>query len=245
MAIASALGGGDRDGPAGFGSGRRRRCWRPGSCRRSSRFWSAGRGRRGRRRSRTAETNALRRVARKTWLFFETFVGDDDHWLPPDNFQEVPDGRVAHRTSPTNQGLLLLSTLAAHDLGYLGLSALADRLEKTFDTFDRMEKHWGHFYNWYNTQTLQVLPPAYISTVDSGNLLGCLVALKQGLKEKAAAPLDRPGGRGAGSGRHARPRRRSAATGSTLTGPAPRRDARRPARAGTTGSAGSTGRSSS
>ena len=85
-------------------------------------------------------------------MFFETFVGDDDHWLPPDNFQEVPDGRIAHRTSPTNMGLLLLSTLAAHDLGYIGLGTLVERLEKTFDTLDRLEKHWGHFYNWYDTR---------------------------------------------------------------------------------------------
>ena len=150
-----------------------------------------------------AERRALRRIARKTWHFFETFVGDDDHWLPPDNFQEVPDGRVAHRTSPTNPGSCSLSTLAAHDLGYIGLGALVERLERTFDTFDRMEKHWGHFYNWYDTRTLQPLPPGYISTVDSGNLLGCLVALKQGLLEKAEGPVTGPGG-DRGVGRHAR-----------------------------------------
>jgi cyclic beta-1,2-glucan synthetase len=132
-----------------------------------------------------AERRALRRVARKTWLFFETFVGDDDHWLPPDNFQEIPVGRIAHRTSPTNQGLLLVSTLAAHDLGYIGLGTLVERLERTFDTLEEMERHWGHFYNWYDTRTLLPLPPAYISTVDSGNFLGCLVALRRGLKEKA------------------------------------------------------------
>ncbi|HZW29371.1 MAG TPA: glycosyl transferase family 36, partial [Isosphaeraceae bacterium] len=109
------------------------------------------------------ERRALRRIARKTWHFFETFVGEEDHWLPPDNFQEIPDGRVAHRTSPTNQGLLLLSTLAAHDLGYLSLSTLVDRLERTFATLDRLEKQWGHFFNWYQTQTLQPLPPRYIS----------------------------------------------------------------------------------
>ncbi len=105
------------------------------------------------------EQRELRRVARRTWHFFETFVGDEDNWLPPDNYQEEPDGRVAHRTSPTNQGLLLLSTLAAHDLGYIGLNPLTDRLEKTLDTFDRMEKHWGHFCNWYDTRTLRPLPP--------------------------------------------------------------------------------------
>ncbi|MDG3007912.1 GH36-type glycosyl hydrolase domain-containing protein [Paludisphaera mucosa] len=135
---------------------------------------------------------ALRRLARKTWRYFETFVGDEDHWLPPDNFQEVPDGRVAHRTSPTNKGLLLISTLSAHDLGFLSLGTMLDRLERTFDTLDRLERHWGHFYNWYQTQTLEALPPLYISTVDSGNLLGCLVALRQGLIEKAGEPIVGP-----------------------------------------------------
>ena len=133
------------------------------------------------------ERGELRRIARKTWHFFETFVGEEDHWLPPDNYQEDAigsGGRVAHRTSPTNKGMLLLSSLAAHDLGYHSLKTLLDRLEKTFQTFDRMEKHEGHFYNWYNTQTLRTLPPNYVSTVDSGNFLGCLVTLKQGMKEK-------------------------------------------------------------
>ncbi len=132
-----------------------------------------------------AERRALRRIARKTWHFFTTFVGEVDHWLPPDNFQEIPDGRVAHRTSPTNTGLLLVSTLAAHDLGYISLGVLLERLEHTFDSFDRLEKHWGHFYNWYDTRTLQPLAPRYLSTVDSGNLLGCLITLKQGLLQKA------------------------------------------------------------
>jgi cyclic beta-1,2-glucan synthetase len=136
-----------------------------------------------------AERRALRRIGRKTWHFFMTFVGEGDHWLPPDNFQEIPDGRIAHRTSPTNTGLLLLSTTAAHDLGYISLGILLERLEHTFDSFDKLEKHWGHFYNWYDTRTLQPLPPRYLSTVDSGNLLACLVALKQGLLQKAQEPM--------------------------------------------------------
>jgi len=138
------------------------------------------------------QRRALRRLARKTWRYFETFVGEEDHWLPPDNFQEVPDGRIAHRTSPTNKGLLLVSTLAANDLGYLPLATMLDRLEKTFDALDRLERHWGHFYNWYQTQTLEPLPPLYVSTVDSGNMLGCLVALRRGLIEKADAPIVGP-----------------------------------------------------
>jgi cyclic beta-1,2-glucan synthetase len=133
------------------------------------------------------ERATLRRLARKTWGFFETFLGDEDHWLPPDNYQEDPKGVVAHRTSPTNIGMLLVSTLAAHDFGYLSLPKLLDRLDKTFATLEKLERHRGHFYNWYDTRTLQPLHPGYISTVDSGNLLACLLTLKNGLREKLEA----------------------------------------------------------
>ena len=134
------------------------------------------------------ERHALRRVARKTWDFFETFTGDADHWLPPDNYQEDPKGQIAHRTSPTNIGLLLLSTLAAHDFGYLSRKTLARRLAATFATFDKLERYRGHFLNWYDTVTLRPLVPSYISTVDSGNLLGCLIVLGHGLQEKLDTP---------------------------------------------------------
>ncbi|MBL7065593.1 MAG: hypothetical protein ISS49_15490, partial [Anaerolineae bacterium] len=122
----------------------------------------------------------LRCLARRTWFYFERFVGPEDHWLPPDHFQEDPRGLVAHRTSPTNIGLLLLSTLAAYDLGYIGLMDLVLRLRATFDTMDKLERYRGHFLNWYSTHNLEPLPPPYVSTVDSGNLAGCLLALKQG-----------------------------------------------------------------
>ncbi len=138
------------------------------------------------------ETRELRRIARKTWGFFETFVGNDDHWLPPDNFQEEPRVQVAHRTSPTNMGLLLLSTLTAHDFGYIGWDGLLTRLEKSFAAFDQLERLHGHFYNWYDTTNLAPLQPAYVSTVDSGNLLGCLLTLKQGLHEKTLEPVVGP-----------------------------------------------------
>ncbi len=135
------------------------------------------------------ERRRLRRIARKTWAFFEAFVTEEDNWLPPDNYQEDPKAAVAHRTSPTNMGLYLISSVAAHDLGYLGFPALLARLEKTFATFDRLERAHGHFYNWYETTTLKALPPIYLSTVDSGNLLGCLLTLKQALREKAGEPI--------------------------------------------------------
>jgi cyclic beta-1,2-glucan synthetase len=122
----------------------------------------------------------LRSLARRTWYFFEQFVGPEDHWLPPDHFQEAPRGIIAHSTSPTNLGLLLLSTLAAYDLGYIGLSDLSARLSATFDSLTQLEKYRGHFLNWYDTRTLAPLTPRYVSTVDSGNLVACLRALEQG-----------------------------------------------------------------
>jgi cyclic beta-1,2-glucan synthetase len=140
-----------------------------------------------------AEQHELRCLARRTWSFFERFLTAQDHWLPPDNFQEDPKGEIAHRTSPTNIGFYLLSSLTAHDLGYLSLPALVERLEKTFDALEQLDRFHGHLYNWYDTQTLQPLQPRYVSTVDSGNLLACLLALKQGLRAKTEEPLW-PGG---------------------------------------------------
>jgi cyclic beta-1,2-glucan synthetase len=139
------------------------------------------------------QVRELRRIMRKTWDFFETFVGAEDNWLPPDNYQEVPRDIVAHRTSPTNMGLYLLATLAAHDFGYIGTEDMIARLKHSLDTFDRLERHRGHFINWYETNTLVTLHPAYVSTVDSGNLLACLITLANGLVEKARfQPSDAP-----------------------------------------------------
>ncbi|HEY42606.1 MAG TPA: cellobiose phosphorylase [Anaerolineae bacterium] len=131
----------------------------------------------------------LRGLARRTWCYFEQFIGPDDHWLPPDHFQEDPRGIVAHRTSPTNIGLMLLSTLAAFDMGYLGPLDLVLRLRATFDTMDQLERYRGHFLNWYDTSTLEPLPPRYVSTVDSGNLAACLLALRQGCLELPQTPI--------------------------------------------------------
>lgn len=127
------------------------------------------------------QVSALRDVARRTWRYFEQFAGPDDNWLAPDNFQEQPGGLVAHRTSPTNIGLGLLATLAAHDFGYLVRLRLIERLEAAFDSLDRLERYRGHLYNWYDTRTLAPLQPRYVSTVDSGNFAGHLLTLRQGL----------------------------------------------------------------
>ncbi len=131
----------------------------------------------------------LRGIARSTWNFFERFVGDEDHWLPPDNYQERPVAKIAHRTSPTNIGLYLLSTLAAHDFGYLSLRELVDRIARSFETLDRLPRHRGHFYNWYDTTTLLPLAPLYVSTVDSGNLIAHFLTLRQGLLERLRDPV--------------------------------------------------------
>ena len=134
------------------------------------------------------QTLFLRLLSRRTWAFFETYVGPADHFLPPDNVQEHPVERIARRTSPTNIGLSLLSSLAAYDFGYITLGQLIDRTKATLDTMDRLQRFQGHFLNWYDTQTLQPLHPAYVSTVDSGNLAGHLLTLRAGLRLLANGP---------------------------------------------------------
>ncbi|HUS09626.1 MAG TPA: glucoamylase family protein [Pyrinomonadaceae bacterium] len=132
-----------------------------------------------RKRLTARDAEFARLVCRRTWRFFEAFVGPDDNWLPPDNFQEDPIPVVAHRTSPTNIGLLLLATVSAHDLGYVGSLELLERIELTLATLGKLKTFRGHFFNWYDTRTLEPLQPQYISTVDSGNLAGHAIALKQ------------------------------------------------------------------
>jgi cellobiose phosphorylase len=127
------------------------------------------------------QTLFLRALSRRTWAFFDNFVGEEDHWLPPDNYQEYRIAAVAHRTSPTNMGLALLANLSAYDFGYIAAGQLIERTANTFNTMDGLERYRGHFYNWYDTQTLQPLPPRYVSTVDSGNLAGHLLTLRAGL----------------------------------------------------------------
>ncbi|NTU70477.1 MAG: hypothetical protein HGB10_01435 [Coriobacteriia bacterium] len=132
---------------------------------------------------------ALRRIARKTWRFFDTFVVDRGHSLAPDNYQEDPGGVVAWRTSPTNIGLQLLSFVNAHDLGYVTIAELESRVASTLAAMAGLERYRGHFYNWYDIETLAPLRPTYISTVDSGNLAGHLLVLRVALLEATEAPL--------------------------------------------------------
>jgi cyclic beta-1,2-glucan synthetase len=137
----------------------------------------------------TPQTMFLHTLARKTWAFFEDFVGVEDNWLPPDNMQEHPAWVIAHRTSPTNMGMALLANLTAFDFGFATLDQALARTGSSFDTMSRMERYRGHFYNWYDTTTLAPLLPMYVSAVDSGNLAGHLLTLAPGLAALADAPI--------------------------------------------------------
>lgn len=138
------------------------------------------------------EQELLRRLARATWAFFEDFVTAEGNYLAPDNFQETPTPVIAYRTSTTNIGLQLLADLAACDFGYIGLAELTERTERVFATLDRFDRYRGHFLNWYDTKTLKALSPAYVSTVDNGNLAGHLLALIQGYKALRNQPVIGP-----------------------------------------------------
>ncbi len=136
-----------------------------------------------------SQTVFLRRLARRTWTYFEHFVGPDHHWLAPDNFQESPAPTIAERTSPTNVGMALASDLAGVDFGYLSAGRFLARGESTLGVLESLEQYRGHFYNWYQTQTLKPLHPLYISTVDSSNLAGMLVVVREGLIEMKGGAL--------------------------------------------------------
>ncbi|MFA6091503.1 MAG: glucoamylase family protein [Elusimicrobiota bacterium] len=127
----------------------------------------------------------LRAAARKTWGYFAAFMGPEDHGLPPDNYQLSPEPKLAHRTSPTNIGFGLLSTLAAHDLGFIKTPELLEKIDAALTTMEGLERIEGHLFNWYDTRSLAALTPRYVSSVDSGNLYGALIALAEGLRELA------------------------------------------------------------
>ena len=127
------------------------------------------------------QTAYLGILARKIWSFFERFVTAEDNWLPPDNYQVEPVERLARRTSPTNIGLSLLSNLTAYDFGYITVLEFLERTGNTIQVMQKMQRYRGHFYNWYDTGSLEPLHPRYVSSVDSGNLAGHLITLKQGL----------------------------------------------------------------
>jgi cyclic beta-1,2-glucan synthetase len=129
------------------------------------------------------EKEELKNLSKQIWDFYEDYVSEQENWLPPDNVQMQPNNGVAHRTSPTNIGLYLTCVLAAKDFEFIDKNGLLERLDRTLNTIEKMEKWEGHLYNWYDTETLKPLNPMYVSTVDSGNFVGCLITLKEGLSE--------------------------------------------------------------
>jgi cyclic beta-1,2-glucan synthetase len=139
-----------------------------------------------------SQTLFLRRLARRTWSFFEQFVTEQDHWLAPDNYQEHPVAVLAHRTSPTNMGLSLLANVSAYDFGYISAGTLLERCGNSLQSMQQLERYAGHFYNWYDTQTLAPLLPRYLSSVDSGNLSGHLLTLRPALLALADQPILHP-----------------------------------------------------
>jgi cyclic beta-1,2-glucan synthetase len=136
-----------------------------------------------------SDGHALRLIARRTWRYFETFVTAADHMLPPDNFQEDPKPVLASRTSPTNMGLYLLSAVSARDFGWVGTTETVERLEATIATMRGLEHFRGHLFNWYDTRDLRPLEPRYVSTVDSGNLAGHLIAVANACREWIDSPV--------------------------------------------------------
>ena len=134
------------------------------------------------------EAASMRVIARETWQFFATLTTAGDHFLPPDNLQDDPEPVVAHRTSPTNIGMYLVSIVAAHDFGWIGLREWCERAEGCLATLARLPRHRGHFLNWTETSTLRAMTPRYVSTVDSGNLAGCLIALSCAARGALAQP---------------------------------------------------------
>ncbi len=139
-------------------------------------------GRSGVRRQRpltAAQVATAKDFALRHWRYFDRYVSAGTHWLVPDNVQEEPGAAVAMRTSPTNIGLQLLAIGSARDLGFITIEDMTRRLERVFRSLERMRRFRGHFFNWYDLNDLGVLEPAYVSTVDSGNLAGHLLAVRQ------------------------------------------------------------------
>ena len=133
----------------------------------------------------------LRDNARRIWAYYEDFVNEENNYLAPDNYQEEPYKGVAYRTSPTNIGMGLTSNLVAYDLGYISFGGVIDRLELILNGMNKLQKFNGHYINWYDTRTCSPLWPRYISTVDSGNLLGYLWVITEALGEYKHNPLIR------------------------------------------------------
>ena len=124
----------------------------------------------------------LKGVSRRIWAYYEDFINEENNYLAPDNYQEKPFKGIAYRTSPTNIGMGLITNIVAYDFGYLSIGNVIYRLELILDGMKNLEKYNGHYLNWYDTRTKEALWPRYVSTVDSGNLLGYLWIIKEEVK---------------------------------------------------------------
>ncbi len=125
----------------------------------------------------------LRKIGQKTWQYFKDNLNENTNFLPPDNYQEDRNPKIVYRTSPTNIGLSLLAVISSYDLKYETLQSTIELLEKMLNTVSSLQKWNGHLYNWYDLKTLEPLKPMYVSSVDSGNLIGYLFTAKAFLKE--------------------------------------------------------------
>ncbi|AOR23721.1 GH36-type glycosyl hydrolase domain-containing protein [Clostridium taeniosporum] len=125
----------------------------------------------------------LREISRRIYAYYEDFVNEENNYLAPDNYQEKPFKGIAHRTSPTNIGMGLVSNVVAYDLGYITMMELIDKTEMILNSMKDLQIVHGHYLNWYDTKTKVPLWPRYVSTVDSGNLLGNLWVLKRAMEE--------------------------------------------------------------
>ena len=133
----------------------------------------------------------LRELSRRIFAYYEDFVNEENNYLAPDNYQEKPYKGLAYRTSPTNIGMGLISNIVAYDFGYLSIGEVIYRLELTIDGMRGLEKFNGHYLNWYDTKTKLSLWPRYVSTVDSGNLLGYLWIIKEEIRNFINKPIIR------------------------------------------------------
>jgi cyclic beta-1,2-glucan synthetase len=134
-----------------------------------------------------SQVQFLRRSALLTWRYFQQWSSADCHWLIPDSVQESPPA-VVQRLSPTNLGLLLNARLAALDLGYLTLPEFINQTRLTLDAARRLPRVHGHLLNWCDNVSLGAVAPHFVSTVDSGNLAGCLITLQEGCLEMITRP---------------------------------------------------------
>ncbi len=125
----------------------------------------------------------LLECAKRIWNFFEEYMTEEDHFLPPDNVQVKPYKGAAHRTSPTNIGLGILACVCAHALGFISKKSMLDKISCCMDSVEKLPTWHGHLYNWYDTRTLKPLSPRYVSTVDSGNFACYLLTAAEALKK--------------------------------------------------------------